>query len=108
MCKFIRREVRTLSDGDRNRYLNALATFFRTPLTDGKRRFGPDFVNAAWLTACHNSKTWCLHTADPFMFAHAAFVYWADEVLRLIDPGLALPYWDHMVRIFESHTATKL
>lgn len=98
VCKIVRREIRTLSDAARDRYLDALNVFYRTPMAEGQRLYGPDFVNAAWITACHNSKLWCLHTPNPFLAAHAAFVYWGEESMRLIDPTVSLPYWDHMVR----------
>lgn len=105
VCKTIRREIRTLSDAARDRYLDALNVFYRTPMAEGQRLYGPDFVNAAWITACHNSKLWCLHTPNPFLAAHAAFVYWGEESMRLVDPTVSLPYWDHMVRsTSQSHT----
>ena len=66
-------------------------------LEEGQRKYGPQFVNNHVVTACHNSELWCLHGPNQFMTAHSAFTYWGDETLRMIDPGVVTPYWDHLV-----------
>lgn len=40
---------------DREAYLDALNTFYRIPLAEGRERFGPRFCNNPYLTAAHNT-----------------------------------------------------
>jgi hypothetical protein len=40
---------------DRNAYLDALNTFYRVGLEEGRERYGPRFCNNPFLTAAHNS-----------------------------------------------------
>lgn len=40
---------------DRDAYLDALNTFYRVGLEEGRDRFGPRFCNNPFLTAAHNS-----------------------------------------------------
>lgn len=40
---------------DRDTYLDALNTFYRVGLDEGRGRYGPHFCNNPFLTAAHNS-----------------------------------------------------
>lgn len=80
--------------------MRALNTFYRVPLEEGQAVYGPRFVNNHYQIACHNSKGFCLNGPDQSLTVHSAFVYWAEENLRMIDPSnLVLPYWDFMVSV---------
>ena len=41
--KYVRREIRSLLDADRNAYFDALEAIYVTPCDDGKRKYGEDF-----------------------------------------------------------------
>lgn len=40
----VRRELRALSDGDKARFLDAMATLWRVDTLEGRRRFGPSYT----------------------------------------------------------------
>ncbi len=48
---------------DRDTYLDALNTFYRVGLKEGRERYGPRFCNNPFLTAAHNSHKvgGCMH-----------------------------------------------
>ena len=78
-CKYVRRELRTLTVDDRERYLAALATVYHTREADGKRRYGGSFTSGEWFTRWHLGESgiptynemspW--HGAPSFFPAHA-------------------------------------
>lgn len=81
-CKNVRREMRALTREDRQMYLKSLNTFYRVPLAEGRKRFGPRFANNPLLTSAHNSQTWCLHGPNQFLAVHSAFVYWGEQNMK--------------------------
>ena len=53
----MRRELRTLTDDDRERYLSALATVYHTRDADGKRQYGSMFTSGEWFARWHLGKS---------------------------------------------------
>ena len=70
----MRREIRTLTEADRTKYLDTLNTFYRVDLEEGREKYGPDFANNHYVTACHNSKKWCMHEPSQFLAVSVARV----------------------------------
>ena len=56
MCKYVRREMRKLTEEDRNKFLSALEITHRLNYTEGKGQFGDKFVDARSLTSKHLAK----------------------------------------------------
>ena len=52
-CKYVRREMRSLSEDDRRRYLTALQTVYRTSTREGRARYGADFVGGEFFALWH-------------------------------------------------------
>ena len=52
-AKYVRRELRDLSDSDRERYFAAVHTLYVVGQAEGERRYGPDYRSAAWLVREH-------------------------------------------------------
>ena len=56
VCKYVRRELRRLSEDDRARYLRALAVVHRTSTAEGKAQYGEAFVGVDALLTRHLDK----------------------------------------------------
>jgi len=91
-CKRVRREIRALTDGDREAYLRALEVFYRVNETEGAARFGARFRNGAYFTALHNSKEYCYHDNLQFLTSHPAFGLQVEEMLLMIDASAPSVY----------------
>ena len=101
MCKYVRRELRTLTDADRELFLSALEVAHRIDDVEyGRRVYGPKFSSVGALTAKHLDAT-TLNKCSPyynglsFVTSHAAFTLELEQTLQAIDPSIAMPYWDY-------------
>lgn len=55
-CKYVRRELRDLTDRDRNDFFAAMQEFYTVSGEEGHEKYGSEFFNSAKVTAYHNSK----------------------------------------------------
>ena len=104
-CKYVRRELRTLTADDRERYLTALATVYHTREAEGKRQFGDRFTAGEWFARWHlgesgvpsfgQNTAW--HTQPSFFTAHASLMLMMERSLQSIDPRVAAHYWDYTI-----------
>ena len=53
MCKYVRREIRDLTESDRERYFRAMAAVAKTDLETGIARYGTKFVNLEYFAVKH-------------------------------------------------------
>ena len=96
--KYVRREVRKMTDVDRDRFLDALQVMYSTPLIEGRKKFGAEYMTAGYFAALHNTDEFCYHGGDMFVTTHGAFQLWLERSLRTIDPTLpSSPYWDFTI-----------
>ena len=100
--RYVRREIRSLSDEDRNRYFGALETIYNTPCNDGKLKYGSAFECIETFTSMHNDLAgdpYCDHAHDGYGFLtmHAALSLWFERGLQAVDGALSLPYWDYTI-----------
>ena len=99
MCKYVRREIRKLTDDHRNAYFSAMSVVAHTDLEEGRARFGANFVNLVYETVKHVHGLSCspFHGGLSFLTAHAAFTLELDRALQTIDPTVVTPYWDFTI-----------
>lgn len=55
-CKYVRRELRDLTQDDRTRFFSAMREFYTVSKEDGRARYGEGFSNAKHMAAYHNSE----------------------------------------------------
>lgn len=55
-CKYVRRELRDLTEADRTAYFSAMREFYTVPLEEGRAKYGAAFYNARHVAAYHNSR----------------------------------------------------
>lgn len=106
-CKYVRREMRSLKDDDREAYLAALEVVARTGLREGRELYGEKFINLQYLTVKHVYGDVCTpyHSGLTFFTSHAAFTMQLDQALQTVDPTVATPFWDYTLdaQIYGSH-----
>ena len=100
--KYVRRELRGLTDEDREAYFGALEVIFKTPCDDGKGMYGDQFECIDTFTSMHNDfagDPYCDHAHDGYGFLtmHFSLSIWFEQVLQSVDPKLSLPYWDYTI-----------
>lgn len=98
--KYIRREIRSLTESDRNKWINAMKLLYTTSLDDGKALYGDDFYNAEWFSYQHLNgagRNDCDHWHDGAAVAtiHLSFTLICERALQSIDPSISMPYWEY-------------
>eukprot|EP00752_Nemacystus_decipiens_P002673 g2501.t1 len=96
-CKYVRRELRDLTTADSTAFFSAMREFYTVELEEGREKYGEDFTNSKILSGYHNSRNFCFHSGMHFLNAHASFDLWAERSLQMIDPTVALHYWDFTI-----------
>ncbi|CAM9833779.1 unnamed protein product [Ectocarpus sp. 12 AP-2014] len=98
-CKYVRREIRGLTDRDREAFLDAMEIWYTLPTDAGKAKYGPNYSNYMSIAAIHGTdyKNFCYHQGMQFLTSHAAFDLIVERYLQMIDPTVSLPVWDYMI-----------
>ena len=100
MVKYVRREVRTLLDHDRERFFDALRVVYTTSQGAGASQYGAKFRSIEYLVAEHlqgAASRECDHWHDDagILTHHMAFTLELEQSLQAIDASVAVPYWDY-------------
>eukprot|EP00903_Cladosiphon_okamuranus_P009855 g9365.t1 len=98
-CKYVRREIRTLTDEDRELLLDTMEIWYTIPTSEGKVKYGSKFSNYERVVAYHDSRIsdYCYHDGLQFLTSHAAFNLLTERYLQMINPKVSLPLWDFMI-----------
>ncbi|CAM9741762.1 unnamed protein product [Ectocarpus fasciculatus] len=96
-CKYVRRELRDLTSADRTAFFSAMQEFYTVDLEAGKEKYGKTFANSRLMSGYHNAGNFCFHSGMHFLNAHASFDLWAERSLQMIDPTVAMHYWDFTI-----------
>ena len=54
-CRYVRREIRDLTDADREEFLEALKVYYTMGTEEGRAKYGHEFFNYERITAFHSS-----------------------------------------------------
>ncbi|CAM9438226.1 unnamed protein product, partial [Ectocarpus sp. 12 AP-2014] len=94
-----RREIRDLTDRDREAVLDAMEIWYTLPTDAGKAKYGPNYSNYMSIAAIHGTdyENFCYHQGMQFLTSHAAFDLIVERYLQMIDPTVSLPVWDYMI-----------
>lgn len=98
----VRRELRELSDIEREAYFSALYTLYNVPDEQGRRMFGEEYVSADWLVREHlygAAQKDCDHWHDDagIMNHHVGITWQLEKSMRLVNPDVAAHYWDYVL-----------
>ncbi|CAB1108754.1 unnamed protein product [Ectocarpus sp. CCAP 1310/34] len=90
-----RREIRDLTDRDREAFLDAMEIWYTVPTDGGKAKYGPNYSSYMSIAAIHGTdvETCSYHQGMQFLTSHAAFDLIVERYLQMIDPTVSLPVW---------------
>ena len=99
MVKYTRREIRSLSDQDREAFFQAAQVMQRVPTEVGQRLFGSDYKSKDYFNRVHlyyggtaDCDHW--HQGAGFVTSHMAFSLEFEKALQSVYPSTSVPYWD--------------
>jgi len=98
--KYIRREVTTLSDRDRDDFLDAFATMWEVSTTRGKELYGDAYKSLHYFAQIHNdagANAICdeFHGGLGFVNNHLYLGSFLEQSLQLVNPRTALHYIEY-------------
>ncbi|CAM9834525.1 unnamed protein product [Ascophyllum nodosum] len=104
MVKYVRREIRTLTDEEREELFDAMAELWRVRVKGGtgKEIYGDDYTDIWAINRLHfaaASEYSCDHFHDGlgFMTSHSLLTNTFEYSLQIVNPKLTLPYWDFTI-----------
>lgn len=102
VCLYVRRELRTLTDVDREKFLLAMVEMYTLSDEAGQKKYGTSFKNATHHVAWHhfnagNQDADHLHDGVGFLLSHVRASNVFETSLQVVDPSLTLPYWDFVM-----------
>jgi hypothetical protein len=102
IIRYVKREIRSLTDSDREKFLDAAATIWQYSQEDGREKFGAKFTSIGTLVATHalsSNNVMCdeVHEGTGFFTHHSAFGNVFEMSVRTVDPSVTIPYWDFTI-----------
>jgi len=100
--KYVRREVRSLTDADRVEFLLAFRTLWDVSTVEGIQKYGPTYKSLFYLATIHNdggASPLCdeFHGVSGYGFInnHVILGSYLEQSLRLVNPRVSLHYIDY-------------
>jgi len=102
IVKYVKRELRSLTDGDRRRFLKAASKIWKYSTVEGRAKYGDQFTGIDTLVEEHalaSNDIRCdqFHEGSGFFTHHFAITQTFEAALRAVDPSVVLPYWDFTI-----------
>eukprot|EP00904_Undaria_pinnatifida_P007010 jgi/Undpi1/3439/HiC_scaffold_16.g06812.m1 len=104
LVKYVRREIRTLADDEREELLDAMFQLWavRVDGGDGKEIYGKDYADVYAMTRIHflaTTNDTCDHFHDGLgiLVTHSLITNTFEFSLQLVNPKLTVPYWDFTI-----------
>ena len=98
--KYVRREIRTLTDEDREVFFDALYKIYSVDASTGAKDYGDKFHTAEYflwkhLTGAGTADCDHWHDGAGLVNNHVALTLEVEQALQAIDPTIAMPYWEY-------------
>jgi hypothetical protein len=108
--KYVRRELSSLTDADRETFLNAFSTLWTVNTVEGKEIYGDDYKSLYYFASIHNdagANSVCdeFHGNQGFVNNHMMLGAYLEQSLQLVDPSTCLHYMEYAT-YFESDNFT--
>ena len=105
--KYVRRELMSLTDEDREEFLDGFRKLWEVTTRDGMDYFGKNYKSLHYLAAVHNdagANAVCdeFHDGTGFLNNHIYLGMYLEQSLRMINPKLSMHYIDY-TKYFEAH-----
>jgi hypothetical protein len=100
--KYVKRELRSLTEADRDKVLDAAATLWKYNAVDGKALYGDAYVPLQTFVEVHSMASndiMCdqYHEGTGFLTHHLALGLSFEASVRAVDPSVTIPYWDFTI-----------
>jgi hypothetical protein len=100
MVKYVRREFRTLTDDDKERFTKAMSALYSLDDATGQAKYGSKFRSAEYFLNKHltgGGMTDCDHWHDGagLVTHHTAVTLELEQALQAVDPSVTVPYWEY-------------
>jgi|MDSY01.2.fsa_nt_gb hypothetical protein len=99
MVKYVRREVRSMLDVDRERFFNALMVLTLVPTEVGQKLWGSTFKSKDYFQRIHlyyggtkDCDHW--HQGAGFVTSHISLTHEFEMAMQAVFPDVIMPYWD--------------
>jgi hypothetical protein len=98
--KYVRRELRSLTKKDRELYLEAMHKVYTTDTKTGRELYGDKYLGHDHFAYHHLGPAqlnhpW--HNTPVFFTAHAMFSAQFEKSMQLVEPSVAMHYWDYVM-----------
>ena len=102
IVKYVKRELRSLTNDDRHNFLHAAAKLWKYNTTEGRAKYGEKFTGINELVeehalASNDIKCDQFHEGSGFFTHHFAITQTFEAALRAVNPAVTLPYWDFTI-----------
>lgn len=99
MVKYVRREIRSLTDFDREKFFDAVHVLARVPTEVGQALYGSNYKSKDYFNRVHlyyggtaDCDHW--HQGAGFVTSHVTFTLEYEKAIQSVFPDSAVPYWD--------------
>jgi hypothetical protein len=101
-CKYVKREVRTLTRPDREALFHAYEEVYRVDEDKGRAKYGENFRPIDYFVRKHLDRMTLLgctpyHNSEVFITAHMALNLEFDLALQSVDKTVVNGYWDYTI-----------
>ena len=98
--KYVRREIRDMSETDRTNMMNAIYLMYTVDEVPGKAAYGEKFNTAEYFVYKHLNgagTTDCDHWHDGagIVTHHMALTLEVEQAIQAVDPSLSMAYWEY-------------
>ena len=98
--KYVRRELMSLTDKDREEFLDAFRTLWDVSTKQGISKYGPKYKSLHYFAMIHNdggANPICdeFHAGTGFLNNHVYLGMYLEQSLRLVNPKVSLHYMDY-------------
>ena len=98
--KYVRREIRSMSDDELSTWLDAMKIYYTTSTSEGQEKYGSKYFSAEESLHYHlngAARTDCDHWHDGagIVVKHMSFTLAVEQSLQAIDPSITMPYWEY-------------
>lgn len=98
--KYVRRELTTLTDDDREAFLDAMSTLWEVSTVDGQKIYGSRYKSLHYFASIHNdagANSVCdeFHGGAGFVNNHMMLGAFLEQSMQLVDPSTCLHYMEY-------------
>ncbi|CAM9760402.1 unnamed protein product [Ectocarpus sp. 12 AP-2014] len=112
MVKYVRREIRSLTDEEREELLDAMHQLWVVRVSDGNGigQYGDGYADISSISRLHfkaaqNRSCDHFHEGLGFLTSHSMLTNTFEYSLQQVNPKLTVPYWDFTIEYVEAEIA---